>query len=81
MGTVWLFFKKTFIYVQLKIKSHKGLGQHEDEGRPGAIVTGRAAASQMGALSRIVNCAPPSNIMEVKKKNYYKGQNITFDKI
>ncbi len=30
----------------------------------------RAAAGQMGALSRIVLlCPPPSNIMEVKKKH------------
>ncbi len=31
----------------------------------------RAAAGQMGALSRIVLlCPPPSNIMEVKKNTY-----------
>ncbi len=46
------------------------------------LLISRAAAGQMGALSRIVLlCPPPSNIMEVKKQKQTKKHPIIGVKI
>ncbi len=43
-------------------------------------MTARAAAGQMGALSRIVFLCPFLKYYGSKKKNYYRGQNRTLIK-